>query len=449
MLFIASSMLYGCGGSGSSTTSTAEVETFNFQLEATLANKCGNESAFNDVELLVQDDNWQIIERYSADDNGLISFTTTDEYINYTLVAKTQSGASVEGFEIKSFYQAKTTSTNTYAATYDALVDNDSCECVTNDLVLNHRALTTRRDIHSSLSYDSVESVDTATTEFKGVQACRVIGGDWPIASFMVSGESVTGSLIGAANFMTDFSEEEWSLSAIEIPEEVEVTANQALSYTTSQIFDESEHFLTEVSEGEQSLLVFNSHPYVSESLYHFYSVQTLAATSSIFSESSFLSSQQIISTSYTSAYDTEVSIEQLEEINIDYTNFSELAADGTYDYSAIQNHPMAMIKFTYNVLADTGSYYPVTWVTYGEEQGILASSVPLIGYDDFVGQDTTSIENTEVTLVQSGNTSNYQDYISFVQSNSTLDSVGEGDIDESKDFNHNIHLYYVSYQLK
>jgi hypothetical protein len=194
---------------------------------------------------------------------------------------------------------------------------------------------------------------------------------------------------------------------------------------------------------------VFNNHPYISESLYGFSASQTLASTSSIFSESSFLSSQQIFSTSYTTAYDTEVSLEEVEDISIDYTNFSELAADGTYDYSAVQNHPMAIIKFTYNVLSDSDSYYPITWTTYGEEQGILASSVPLTGYDDFVSQATTIIENTEVTLVQSGNSSNYQDYIGFVQSHNTLNNVDEGDVDESEDFNHNIHLYYVSYQLR
>jgi hypothetical protein len=65
---------------------------------------------------LLQDDNWQTINRYSADESGVISFETTNEFINYTLVAKNQQGTEAEGLNVVSFYQASSNAPAHYQA---------------------------------------------------------------------------------------------------------------------------------------------------------------------------------------------------------------------------------------------------------------------------------------------------------------------------------------------
>ncbi len=437
-----SALFLNACGSGSS-SSEEDGSTYTFEFSATLINKCGMKTPFSQVELLVQDDDWQVTQRYSTDTSGMISFTSSDEFINYTLVAKSQSGENIEGLEIVSFYQAETTSLNTYSATYDSLINNESCQCLTQDVALNHRSIETLEHAYSSLPYVTAEVVDTTNTLFKSVQVCREINADWPIASFMVIGKNTAQNLIGATNFLTSFEENDnWSLSAIEIPEEITLSANKKLRFTTSQVFANDEHFLMEITENQLSMLVFNNHPYSSESFYKLNFEQELANSNTLFSQSLLSSHRQILSSSYDEAYGTNISI---NEIDIDYTNFSELASDGSFDYSVAKNHPMAIIKFTYKILADSGDYYLVTWTNYAEKEGLLASSVALTGYEDIVNQDSTILKNIEVSLIRSFNTSKYNDYINYYQSHDNLSTNEQDD----NDFNDNIHFYYLKHELK
>jgi len=435
-------LLSACGSSNSSTTSASQT-SYPFELTATLNNSCGAKTPFSDIELLLQDDDWQVIERYQADVSGVISFTSSDEYINYTLVAGSQQGDEVSGLDIQSFYQANSAIASRYSATYDSQISDESCECLSNNVVLTHRTLASVRDVHSSLPYDAAVAIDSNTTQFTNVQACRETGDNWPVASFMVSGDSLSGQLVGAANFLTSFEESDgWALAAIEIPEEVSLVANEALSFTSAQLFADAEHFNMAIAVADQSLLIFNSHDYVSTAQYKFIAQQTLGSSSTLFSESSLTSTQQILSSSFDDAYNADV---EVTDVDIDYINFSELSADGSFDYRSVNNHPMAIITFSYSVLDDEGQYYPVTWTTYHEAQGSLASSVSLPDYPDIVNQTTTIIEATQVTLVRSDSSSRYQDYISFFQQGKgiTTTEVADGD------FNDDIHFYQANHQLR
>ena len=443
--FLSILLLNACGSSGGSSStdpSTGTPTTYSFNLTSTIANECGVTAAFSDVEVLVQDDDWSTTATYSANSSGLISFTSTDEYINYTLIAKTQSGDQLEGLDIKSFYQAETASSSVYAATYDTAIDNSTCECITNDVVLTHRTLTTRTEEYSSLPYSSAEATDATTTTFNDVEVCRETTGDWPVASFMVTGENTTEEAIGAANFLSTFTDDgsSWDLAAIEIPEEMTFSKADA-DFTASQVFSNTDHFNTQVSEDDQSMLIFNSHVYTSEAFYKLNAEQVIYESSTLFSESIYSSHQQVVSTSADTTYNSDLITSVAD---IDYVNFSELDSAGNFDYSDVDDHPMSIIKFTYNVLNDTGEFYPVTWTNYHEESGSLASSVSLTGYDDFVNESSTVIANTEVTLLRSLNTSSYQDYINYFQQNDDINFTAESD----DDFNENAHFYYLSHTL-
>jgi len=439
-------LLAGCGGGDSVTTNT----TYTFELNAYVLNNCDVKSPFTEIELLVQDDNWQITERHQPDTNGLISFITNDKYINYTLVAKSRSGEAAEGLDIRSYYQANTGTISNYKATYDSLVNNDTCQCITNNLLLNHRSLTTRREAYSSHPFESTNVISANSTQFNNVQVCKKLDGDWPLTSFIVTGESISENLIGAANFLNTFdlneTEDDWILSAIEIPEALALSVNQDLTFTTSQVLENTEHFLIHTTEEDQSILVLNSHNYISEAYFKLNAEQTLATSDTLFSQSALFSINQLVSSSYNEAYDTEIAIElDNTDISLDYINFSELTDDGSFDYSAIDSHPMSIISFTYSVLNNDGSYYPVTWTNYGPNKGVLASYLALVDYQDIVNQETTILENTEVSLLQSINSNNYEDYINFFQQGNSLTE----NEDIANDFNHNIHIYYLQHKLK
>lgn len=444
--FLSIIFLNACGSSSSSDSSDDSSNdgstVYTFNLTSTLSNQCGVKQPFTEIELLVQDEDWKITERYSADTNGMISFTTTDENINYTLVAKTQNTDELEGLDIISFYQAETTTPSLYSATYDTAIDNTTCECITNDVILTHRTLTTRTEEYSSLPYSSAEATNLTTTLFNDVEVCREIDQDWPIASFMVTGENTTQDAIGAANFLNSFTDDSnnWDLAAIEIPEETTFSKADA-DFIASQVFDNDEHFNIHVNEDDESMLIFNSHIYISEAFYKLSTEQVIYESSTLFSESIYSSHQQIVSTSSDNTYDSNL----ITDIaNIDYVNFSELDGDGNFDYSDVDEHPMSIIKFTYNIANNTGEYYPVTWTNYHGKSGLLASSVPLTNYDDFVNDNATVIEKTEVFLLRSLNTSNYQDYISYFQEDSNVNFTEKKD----GDFNENIHFYHLSHIL-
>lgn len=424
-------LMQACGSSsGSSTSSGSSDANYTFTLNSVITNDCGEEVPFTDVELLLQDEDWTYQQSYSPDDDGVISFTTSDKNINFTLVAKTQSGDSDEGLDIVSYYQASTSTETTYQATYDSLVSNETCECITQDASLRHRSFENIDEAWTSLPFDSWESVSETETLFKDVTVCRVIDGDWPVASFMVKGTDSDDDKIGSADFLSDFTTDgtgEWSVSAVEVAEEIDLSKNHS-DVVISQLFEDDEHFQSEISEDDDTALLFTSHMYINEAYYKGVAEYSLSESSNIYGSWSVSSENQVISTDYDDALDAEASDDMP---SIDTVSFSELADDGTYDYSAVKNYPMAIIQFTYG---DTS--VPVTWTMYGPDEGVLPSSVDLEGYDDIVDSDSY-ISDTQVTLIKSDNTSDYDDYIEYYQS---LDS---------DDFDTDLHKYYINITLQ
>ena len=405
-------LVQACGSSESnnSSSSSGNSSSYTFTLNAVLTNSCGITQPFTDVELLLQDDDWSWIQSYSPDEDGTITITTNDKNINYTLVAKTQSGDSSEGLDIVSYYQALSSKETTYYATYDSKVDNDTCECITQDVLLRHRAFDNVSEAWTSLPFESWQNVSGTETVFTDVTACRVIDEDWPLASFMVKGTNIDNERIGSADFITDFtqnSDEQWSVSAVEVAEEVGLSKNHQ-GMVISQQFEDGSHFYSTISEDDDTALLFTSHLYINEAYYHGVATQLLSESSNVYGAWSVVSEHQVTSTSYSDALAVTASTSMP---NIDTVSFSELGDDGSYDYSGVKNYPMAIISFTYDY-----TQMPVNWTTYGPVQGTLPTSATLVGYDDIVNSESY-ITETEVTLLKSNSTSKYSDYIEYFQS--------------------------------
>ncbi|MEW6994435.1 hypothetical protein AADZ84_09255 [Colwelliaceae bacterium MEBiC 14330] len=432
--------LQACGGSSPSTPEVpVEPIEYSFSLTAQLTNACGAKSAFTDIELLLQDDNWQTLNRYSADENGVISFVTTNEFINYTIVAKDQQGTEAEGLNVVSFYQASSNTPAHYQARFDNALDNSNCECVSQNLELTHRPFTTQVKVTSSLPFDNWLAIDDKTTLFEGVEVCREIDGDWPLHSFSVSGTDNNEKEIASAEFVDDFTSDgsgAWRVSAFQVADSFELAA-QHQAFTTHQVINNSAHFSSSVAEDDESLLVFSTHDYISEAYYQSKASITFDESSSIFGSSVIKTQQQLTSTDKGLSFAVKASE---SKPNIDDRNFSEIKADGSYDYSAVNGYPMAIITFTFTAFdPESNLLMPAKWSFYGPEQGTLAISAPLTGYEDIISIDTDK-KSTEVRLIQSLATDSYQDYIKFYQ--------GEYGLGITEEFAKNVNEVEISITL-
>jgi hypothetical protein len=413
--------LHGCGGSSSSTPNPPVVPTeYNFSLTSQLTNKCGVKSVFTDIKLLVQDDTWQTIDTYESDEDGVISFVTTSEFINYTVIAKNQQANENEGLNIVSFYRAHSATASYYHAQFDNKLDNSSCECIKQNLSLSHRPFSEQTHVNSSLPFDSWQALNDSTTIFEGVEVCRASNEQWPLHSFSVKGQDSNQKDIAIAEFFDDFDSNEsalWSLSAFQVAD------NQALtlphqSFITNQLVGDRQHFVTEVDEMDPSLLIFDTHPYISEAYYQSRATQVFDESSSIFGSSVVKTHQQIIASDAASSFAV---MAVTEKPPIDDRNFSEIQADGSYNYSAVTGFPMVIVTFTFTTFDPlTQLLMPAKWTHFGPQQGSLAISGPLTGYEDIVNINTDK-KATNVVLINSVMANDYEDYISHFQSESNL----------------------------
>jgi len=415
--------LPSCGSGSSSGNNNTLPTEYQFKLTAQQTNQCGQQIAFNEFELHLQDDNWQLINKYIADANGQVSFATEQKNINYTIIAKYQQGEANEGLDITSYYNVNTTTTASYVATYDNLLDSSTCECVTQDIELQHRSFSAIDSISTSFSYDNWHSTDSQNTYFTNAEVCRLIDGEWPTHSIAIRGLDTNNSAIGVASLLNDFTsntESLWLSAAIEVADIVSLSPEHT-AFNMMQEFANGEHFYVESSEDDTELLIFNTHPYISESIYHTSTSHIFDHLDTIFGQSTFASYHQIKSTISNEA--TSVSADT-EQPDIDYTNFSELAADGSYDYSAVSGYPLVNISFSYQVsLASITT--PINWTMYGPIKGVLASSVQLTGFEDTITPDT-DIQNTEIKIIKSATTNNYDDYIQYYQGNTDSDFAND-----------------------
>jgi len=407
LLFISS-----CGsGSGSSSEPEKIDSEYQFELSAKLINQCRQEVTFDQFEVHLQDESWQLIEKYSPNANGLVSFTSKQKEINYTIVAKYQQGDSTEGLDIVSYFHAKTAAPSLYIATYDNLLDNGSCECITQNINVQHRVFSRIDTVSTSFPYEDWQQVDPQNTHFNNARICRIKDQEWPISSVSIRGLDAKNDTVGVASLLTGFSlydDQLWEAAAVEVAETISLPQEHT-AFELTQSFANGEHFSVNIGQDDELLPVFNSHPYVSESVYQSTSSHVFEDIDSIFGRSTFSSFHQIKSTIYAETFNVSAKVDRP---NIDNTNYSELNSDGSYDYGAISDYPLIKFTFDYEVkLLNSDTITPVIWTMYGPIKGVLPSSVQLVGYDDVV-TPKTKIFNTDIQIIKSSTSKNYEDYI-------------------------------------
>jgi hypothetical protein len=414
-------LLQSCGSGGSDDSSTSSTSEYQFKLSAHITNKCGQPMVFNQFEVHLQDDSWKLVKKYNADVNGQVSFTTNQENINYTIVAKSQQEQNEEGLDIVSYYQANTTVAASYEAKYDSLVDNSSCECVSQDIEVQHREFSAIDTISASFNYESWYRIDSKNTYLKGLEICRAIDDEWTIQSISIRGFDSNNKAIGVASLIEDFSsnaENLWQTAAIEVADNVALPKKH-VDFEISQIFANNAHFYADVNKDDTELLIFNTHPYISESIYYSVTSLLFEKIDTIFGQSTFSSHHQIKSSLYDQAFDVSAKTTQP---NIDNSTFSELTGNHSYDYSEVSGYPLVAITLNYQVVGtNLNTSTPITWTMYGPIKGTLASSVQLSGYENTITPDT-SIKSTDIKIIKSTNSNKYEDYINYYQGNQYSD---------------------------
>ena len=270
------------------------------------------------------------------------------------------------------------------------------------------------------------------------------IEGEWPLHSFSVKGTDANQKAIAAADFSNDFSENVagvWSLCAFQVADAVDLVMPHQ-DFNTNQLIKDIKHFPIAVTEDDDSVLVFSTHDYISEAFYQSQASVTFDESSSIFGSSVIKTHQQVISTKATDSFLVKANEQKPP---IDDRNFSEIKEDGNYDYSAVSGYPLAVISFTFTAYdADTSLLMPAKWTFYGPEQGMLAISADLTGYEDIINIDTDK-KSTDIHLIKSMMTNNYRDYIKYYQAGNTVESA----LDVSRDFVKKLDEVEISIKLK
>ena len=414
--------LQACGGGGgnSAVTTPTIPKSYEFSLTSTLTNKCGEKLPFVDVELFIQDSTWAVVEKLQPDANGVFSFSSDSELINYTLAAKTQQLGKAEGLDFVSFHQVKATTTAVYQAQHSEIIDNANCECVTKNVEVSHTPISDITKVTSSANFTDTQMINSENTYFINVEACRIVDGSWPLHSFSIVGTGNNNNVQGAAGFISDFSqtslnndnEEVWELSAFATVEVIDLNNNHQ-AFSTHQSFSGQQHFAINIVESDNSINLFNSHAYVSETDYQSNAEVIFSEVDSAFGSIKISSQHQVIS----SVSSISFAVEAAEnKPNVDDVFFSEINSDWSYDYSDVADYPMAIIAVNYQAFEPIANTpMPVTWKSYGEITGQLPVTTVLEGYSDIINDDTL-ILGTNTILIQSQNTNNYADYLLYYQ---------------------------------
>jgi hypothetical protein len=431
--------LSACGGGGSSSSEITPTvpKSYPFSLTSTISNKCGESLPFIDVELFIQNSDWSVVEKLLPNENGVFSFSSESELINYTLVAKTQQTGKAEGLEFVSFQGVKAATAAIYQAKHSSKVLNTNCECLTRNVEVSHTPISDISKVTSSANFTDTEVLSAQSTRFLNVEACRIIDGSWPLHSFSLVGTGNNDNIQGAAGFIEDFSQtvvnsdnqEVWQLSAFDAVELITLN-NSHQAFITRQLFKGHEHFEVDVLEGDSSVELFNSHVYVSESNYLSKAEVIFSETDSAFGEIKISSQHQVISSEYNTSFSVGASEKRP---NVDDIYFSEIKSDWSYDYSNVANYPMAIITVNYQAYhQENNTPMPAKWTSYGEVAGQLPVSISLPGYENIINDDTLVL-GTNTELIQSGSTDKYENYLLFYQNAS------------NSSFANNVKSYHIS----
>lgn len=428
-------LLASCGGGGSSSSDddNKPPATYQFTLQSLIKNSCGVTSAYSDAQVFLQDENWQVLSEHQVNSEGLVELSTTNNKINFTILAAYKGDNDIESYQAVSYHQVDTNVKATYYATHSDKVDNSTCECITQDVVLSHINSNNVQGALSSAEFESYELVDGSTTTFKQVESCRIKDQEWPEHSFAVYDPED-----GFVGFHQDFSATDDSTwQVFDNGSGIAVSFNRKdVDMVTSQIFNQTRHFAKTVLAESSEAIIFENHKFGAETVYSARADFIFKDESSPFGSVSLKSRETVFSQNYNDSLAVKPSE---NDENIDYITWAEIEASGAYDYSHVSRHKMAVISYVFDAKnPDTQIDMPVLWTSYGPIEGQLPMNTLLPGFEGIVDGDT-DIDVTKVNLLRHHAFDDYQDYINYYT------KLGHADVNQQMDkTNETVHQYFV-----
>ena len=429
-------LLTACGGGGGGIKNDEDKvpATYNLNLNAVIQNSCGVETPYSKVKVFLQDQNWAVISEHQANAEGLVTLTSSTDKVNYTVLAEYKGANNIDSYQLMSYYQVDANASAKYYATNSDALDESSCECVTQDVLLSHVPIADYTNVISSANFSEFEvSEDGTETTFKEVESCRAKGNEWTEHSFAIYNEEQ-----GYAGFFQEFDNTDSGIWEVYITGEGYAVSisRKDYAFTAGQIFDGQRHFSKDIEELARTAMVFDNHATTGRTTYTAKANYIFKEESSPFGSVTLKSQENRYSDDYNDSLKVAPS---KDDENIDYITWSEIEADGSYDYSKVSRHQMAIVSYIYDSKdPNTQLDMPVLWSAYGPIEGQLPMNTLLPGFENIINDDV-KIDKTEVKLLKHIEFSDYQDYINYYA------NIGHISVDEQLDKTQaGVHQYII-----
>ncbi|MCG7530894.1 hypothetical protein MHM98_05925 [Psychrobium sp. MM17-31] len=422
-----SSTLIACGGGSDSGSgdSLKPPTTYTFTLNAKTINKCGVEQPVANADFYLQDSEWALVSSHQTDANGQISITTTDKTINYTIAKEQLNNGNVANVELRSFIDVNSASQATVVFENPQLSDDSSCQCQTQDLDLSYSLVSSVDKLASSAAFASAAVIDASNARFSDVEVCRESDKAWPNESFMVVATNSQDNLTAFSGFSNSFDAtpgENWRLNTNAIAIALDVDHTKLQQLTTAQLIDNKLHFDFTAKQNDSQTIVFDNHAQSDNATYYGQAVNVHQESVSIVGKVIVKSFHTRLSAQYE---DTVALTPALEAPVVDTVIFSEVSADGSYDYSKVDGY--SAIHFTTKVNADhpqSSGKIPTTWHVYGPMAGKLPVADTLEKYS-YIKRDIATIETLHVEMFASDSASSYDSFINAFSKGSAYQTSG------------------------
>lgn len=262
------SLLSACGGGASSSENNAAPAvpsspiSYHFSASVIDVNNCGAHEVNADVELLVHDENFAIVQRITANEKGELAFTSEQQNTTVSFVFDTQT-QETNRLDIISYIDYPVRA----MGELKRQVYNDAnCQCAAPEIALsvpNRASDNFRVNLNVPFTHSRVlYSPDNAILQ--GVSVCRAMGTPWPTVaglSKFTEPDEAWGFVIEDADF---FALESVSVAANIKVSKVTYTVENPATYTegiwtqfNTQLDDQ-----TQLSDGEYFALIDNAKTY-------------------------------------------------------------------------------------------------------------------------------------------------------------------------------------------
>ncbi|MDO6446783.1 hypothetical protein Q4493_13445 [Colwellia sp. 1_MG-2023] len=414
--------LISCGGGSSTTTPKTEEVTVTppatntFSTQVIYRNACDMAIPSEGAKLLIHDDDFDVIDVITADDNGFLTYETTDETIDVSIIFGQKD--NYDDYVIKAITLMQSPVTQV-APIYQSTFSTEGCHCetiepelISNDIQLPANK-TTFNTLNSNIHY-RVKKTEIGT-KFNA-NLCQLENGSWPaiystlwfwqqeeLHGIVIDDYQIEDLYEGEQIFVSEkASNLNYSVSNMENEEDVKISLKGILDET--------------MYVNQSSSLVFESFPM------DFYQFSASHYESYPIENSLYLMKVTQNNTKLINDINTEISFvipEYSDQLIIETLTHE----DGRYDLTSFDKIKV----FSQYIMFQYTNGYLVDWEYYGPEIGTSISDkkLDISQIFDVESLDIYSVFLETISGFGIDSINNYEDYIKKVKLNKRYYSIG------------------------